>query len=49
MENVPDFADGNKCGVDVPKGVLGRYVVQSCSTYHEARSNVNVINRITMK
>jgi len=49
MENVPDFADSNKCGVDVTRGVLGRCVVQNCSTCNEAQSNVYVINKITMK
>jgi len=49
MENVTDFADSNKYGIDVPRGFPGRCGVQSRSTCHEVQSNVTVINKITMK
>ena len=49
MENVTDFADSNKYGVDVPGDIPGRCGVQNCSTCHDVQSNVTVINKITMK
>jgi hypothetical protein len=49
MENVTDFADSNKYGVDVPREIPGRCGVQSCSACHEVQSNVTVINKIIVK